>query len=123
MTPSLESLIGIVPQVDYESTLVNWKVPGADGTTQPPSLAQRGQAGLVGRACRVACSIDAGSVSGAVDLLLHLRKRSSFALSLIKPMMPKNIFWIGRRSPRHIKDLRLHLATTHRMMKSLLANS
>ena len=63
---SLVRVIGIVPQVDYESTLVNWKVPRADGMNQPASLAQRGQVGLVGRACRVACGIDAGSVSGAM---------------------------------------------------------
>ena len=54
--------MGIIPVEDYKSIISMWTLPApttADPTaTVPPTANQVGQAGLVGRACRVKCGTE-----------------------------------------------------------------
>ena len=118
---SLDKVIGISPQAEYDSVLTNWKVPTADGSPHPPSLAQRGQAGLVGRACRVACGMESGTLSLAAPPVASNTSAGDAAASPKKKIKLSSVIDQTNDAEEHLLD-RTKIAEAYQRFKTALGD-
>ena len=118
---SLVKVIGISPQAEYDSVLTNWKVPTADGSPHPPSLAQRGQAGLVGRACRVACGMESGTLSLAAPPVASNTSAGDAAASPKKKIKLSSVIDQTNDAEEHLLD-RTKIAEAYQRFKTALGD-